>query len=34
VLDPRHFSLADAAEAHAAIANGTADGKVVIDVRG
>ena len=34
VLDPRHFGLSDAAEAQAAIEKGTADGKVVIDVRG
>jgi NADPH:quinone reductase len=34
VLDPRHFGLSDTAEAHAAIEKGTAEGKVVIDVRG
>ncbi|MBK3645169.1 zinc-dependent alcohol dehydrogenase family protein [Streptomyces sp. MBT33] len=31
-LDPRHFTLADVAEAHAAVESGTAQGKVVIDV--
>lgn len=31
-IDPRHFALADAAAAHAAIADGTAAGKIVIDV--
>ncbi|MCX4461615.1 zinc-dependent alcohol dehydrogenase family protein [Streptomyces sp. NBC_01728] len=31
-LDHRHFTLADVAEAHAAVESGTAQGKVVIDV--
>ncbi|MFJ1975529.1 zinc-dependent alcohol dehydrogenase family protein [Streptomyces sp. NPDC087903] len=31
-LDFRHFTLADVAEAHAAVESGTAQGKVVIDV--
>jgi NADPH:quinone reductase-like Zn-dependent oxidoreductase len=31
-LDSRHFTLADVAEAHAAVESGTAQGKVVIDV--
>lgn len=32
LLDPRHFTLADVAEAHAAVESGTAQGKIVIDV--
>lgn len=32
VLDPRRFTLADVAEAHAVVAGGTARGKVVVDV--
>ncbi|MFI6488748.1 zinc-dependent alcohol dehydrogenase family protein [Streptomyces sp. NPDC050564] len=32
LLDPRHFTLADVADAHAAVEGGTAQGKVVIDV--
>ncbi|SEN93825.1 NADPH:quinone reductase [Actinacidiphila rubida] len=32
VLDPRLFTLADVADAHAAVATGTAQGKIVIDV--
>lgn len=31
-LDPRRFSLADAAAAHEAVASGTASGKIVVDV--
>lgn len=32
LLDPRHFTLADVADAHAAVESGTAQGKIVIDV--
>lgn len=32
LLDPRHFTLADIADAHAAVESGTAQGKVVIDI--
>ncbi|MBW8794799.1 MAG: zinc-dependent alcohol dehydrogenase family protein [Streptomyces sp.] len=32
LLDPRHFTLADVADAHAAVESGTARGKVVIDI--
>ncbi|MGW1621825.1 zinc-dependent alcohol dehydrogenase family protein [Streptomyces sp. NPDC002172] len=32
LLDPRHFTLADVAGAHAAVESGTAQGKIVIDV--
>ncbi|MGW5275019.1 zinc-dependent alcohol dehydrogenase family protein [Streptomyces sp. NPDC004044] len=32
LLDSRHFTLADVADAHAAVEGGTAQGKVVIDV--
>ncbi|WP_369226795.1 zinc-dependent alcohol dehydrogenase family protein [Streptomyces sp. R39] len=32
LLDPRHFTLADVTDAHAAVESGTARGKVVIDV--
>ncbi|MGW7381095.1 zinc-dependent alcohol dehydrogenase family protein [Streptomyces sp. NPDC054794] len=32
LLDPRRFSLADVADAHAAVESGTARGKIVIDV--
>ncbi|MFI1564419.1 zinc-dependent alcohol dehydrogenase family protein [Streptomyces sp. NPDC020490] len=32
LLDPRRFTLADTADAHAAVENGTAQGKIVIDV--
>ncbi|WP_181804315.1 zinc-dependent alcohol dehydrogenase family protein [Streptomyces shenzhenensis] len=32
LLDPRHFTLADVADAHAAVESGTAQGKVVIDI--
>ncbi|MGW7541869.1 zinc-dependent alcohol dehydrogenase family protein [Streptomyces sp. NPDC054770] len=32
ILDPRHFTLADVADAHAAVESGTAQGKIVIDV--
>ncbi|MBZ9637859.1 zinc-dependent alcohol dehydrogenase family protein [Streptomyces sp. PSKA30] len=31
-LDPRHFTLATVADAHAAVESGTAEGKIVIDV--
>ncbi|WP_028803937.1 zinc-dependent alcohol dehydrogenase family protein [Streptomyces sp. 142MFCol3.1] len=31
-LDPRHFTLATAAEAHAAVESGTTEGRIVIDV--
>ncbi|WP_055589127.1 zinc-dependent alcohol dehydrogenase family protein [Peterkaempfera griseoplana] len=33
-LDPRHFTLATVAQAHAAVEAGTTSGKVVIDVEG
>ncbi|WP_427164315.1 zinc-dependent alcohol dehydrogenase family protein [Streptomyces sp. C1-1] len=32
LLDPRHFTLADVAAAHAAVESGAAQGKIVIDV--
>lgn len=32
LLDPGHFTLADVADAHAAVESGTAQGKIVIDV--
>ncbi|MFI6018774.1 zinc-dependent alcohol dehydrogenase family protein [Streptomyces sp. NPDC051287] len=32
LLDPRRFTLADVADAHAAVESGTAQGKIVIDV--
>ncbi|MFI9356017.1 zinc-dependent alcohol dehydrogenase family protein [Streptomyces lydicus] len=32
LLDPRHFTLAEVAAAHAAVESGTAQGKVVIDI--
>lgn len=32
LLDPRHFGLADVADAHAAVESGAAQGKIVIDV--
>ncbi|MEU9242427.1 zinc-dependent alcohol dehydrogenase family protein [Streptomyces sp. NPDC048385] len=32
LLDPRHFTLADATDAHAAVESGTARGKVVVDI--
>ena len=32
LLDPRRFSLTDVAEAHAAVADGTATGKIVVSV--
>ncbi|WP_409467504.1 zinc-dependent alcohol dehydrogenase family protein [Streptomyces sp. HC307] len=31
-LDPRHFTMATVADAHAAVESGTAEGKIVIDV--
>jgi NADPH:quinone reductase-like Zn-dependent oxidoreductase len=34
VLDSRHFGLAAVADAHAAVENGTAAGKVVVDIEG
>ncbi|MEV7975324.1 zinc-dependent alcohol dehydrogenase family protein [Streptomyces sp. NPDC086519] len=33
LLDPRHFTLADVADAHAAVESGTAQGKIVIDIK-
>ncbi|MCX5097064.1 zinc-dependent alcohol dehydrogenase family protein [Streptomyces sp. NBC_00365] len=32
LLDPRHFGLADATEVHAAVADGTATGKIVVSI--
>ncbi|WP_234538257.1 zinc-dependent alcohol dehydrogenase family protein [Streptomyces shenzhenensis] len=32
LLDPRHFTLADVTDAHAAVESGTARGKVVVDI--
>ncbi|WP_405883532.1 zinc-dependent alcohol dehydrogenase family protein [Streptomyces sp. NBC_01136] len=32
LLDPRHFTLADVADAHATVENGTAAGKVVVSI--
>ncbi|MFE0514626.1 zinc-dependent alcohol dehydrogenase family protein [Streptomyces sp. NPDC058964] len=32
LLDPRHFTLADITDAHAAVESGTAQGKIVIDI--